>query len=67
MGFKRSKTDPCLLIKRTKEGVVILCIYVDDACLFGPKKGVMEAKEAIASLFNVKDVGPLQEYVGVTV
>ena len=27
----------------------------------------MEAKKAIASLFKVKDVGPLQEYVGVTV
>ena len=61
VGFKQSRTDPCLLIKQTEEGVVILCIHVDDACLFGPKKGVLKAKEAIASLFKVKDVGPLQE------
>ena len=27
----------------------------------------MEAKEEIARLFKVKDVGPLEEYVGVTV
>lgn len=54
-------------MKCTDEGVVILCIYVDDACLFGPKRSVLEAKEAIAKLFKVKDVGALQEYVGVTV
>ena len=67
MGFKRSRADPCLLAKRTDEGIIALCIYVDDACLFGPKKSVMEAKEEIAKLFKVKDVGPLEEYVGVTV
>ena len=56
-----------MLVKLTEEGVVILCIYVNDACLFGLKKSVLKAKEAIASLFKVKDLGLLQEYMGVTV
>ena len=32
MGFKQSRADPCLLFNKTEEGIVILCIYVDDAC-----------------------------------
>ena len=68
VGFKRARADPCLLlVKQTEEDVVILCIYVNDICLFGPRKSLLKAKEAIASLFKVKDVGPLQEYVGVTI
>jgi hypothetical protein len=67
LGFKRSRADPCLLVKKTDNGIIVLCIYVDDACLLGPKDIVLEMKNAISRLFKVKDVGPLQEYVGVTV
>ena len=67
VGFKQARAEPCLLVKRTDKGVVILCVYVDNACLFGPRKSVLKTKEEIALLFKVKDVGALQEYVSITV
>ena len=65
--FARSKVDACLLYKKDDKGTVILCIYVDDACIFGNVEAVQKAKKDISDLFKVKDVGDLIEYVGVTV
>ena len=67
IGFQRSRADPCLLVKKTNNGIIAICIYVDDACLFGTKETVLTTKDEISRLFKVKDVGLLQEYVGVTV
>ena len=67
ISFRQARADPCLLVNHTKEGAVIVCIYVDDTGLFGLRKSVFQAKEAIARLFKVNDVGPLQEYVSVTI
>ena len=41
-------------------------MYVDDACLFD-KTSILQAKANITQLFKVKDVSPLQEYIGVIV
>ena len=63
MGFKRSRKDPCC-----EKDIITLCIYVDDAYLFGHKNSAIEAKEEIiGKLFKAKDVGLLQEYIGVAV
>ena len=59
--------DPCLLLKRDDKGTVILCICIDDACLFGNLAAVHQAKADISSLFNAKDVGDLKEHVGVAI
>jgi hypothetical protein len=40
LGFERSKSDPCLLFRKDEKGTVIICIYVDDACLIGDEEAV---------------------------
>ena len=33
LGFERSSGDPCLYVKKSKEGVMIIALYVDDLLL----------------------------------
>ena len=37
-GFKASKADPCLFIKKTDEGSLILSTHVDDLFLTAPNR-----------------------------
>ena len=67
LGFCRCKIDPCLLIRTTDDKTVIFCIYVDDVCCVGDKEEVKEAIEEVKKIYDIKYVGELREYVGVTI
>jgi hypothetical protein len=64
LGFLISSIDPCLMIKRNEDGIVLLCIYVDDVCLMGDKKAVENAIIQIEEVFNIRKEGPLKDYLG---
>jgi len=64
MGFSKSLTDPCLLYQKSERGEIILCIYVDDVLCVGDELAISHFVEAIATKFNIKNQGPLDEYVG---
>jgi hypothetical protein len=55
IGFKVNKSDPCLLLKWTQDGVIIIGIYVDD-CLVNGKRDKIDALilELKTSGFNLK-------------
>ena len=64
MKFSRSKADPCLQFKWTKDGLVLWITWVDDCLGVGPTKAVTESKEELAKLFDVDDLGTVKECVG---
>ena len=41
-GFKGSPVDPCLWIKHSKLGIVMVAVYVDDCLVVGSEKGIEE-------------------------
>lgn len=63
--FKRSKADPCLLMKTDHNETVILCPYVNDGGLYGNKAVIEAIKTELEKKFNIKKVGEIHEDVGV--
>ena len=67
MGFTQSTSDPCIYTS-SKEGLLILAVYVDDIVLAGKsEKKIAEVKSALAKLFQVKDMGEMHYFLGVSV
>ena len=62
--FKLSIAEPCLLFKRTEEGICLIVIYVDDCLVIGDKEEVRQAIENIKSVFKIKEKGTLDDYLG---
>ena len=64
MKFTRSKADPCLQFKWTALGLLLWITWVDDCLVIGPPDALKKSKEEMSNLFDVADLGPIQEYVG---
>jgi hypothetical protein len=64
MKYIRSKADPCLHFKWTNRGLIIWISWIDDFLVCGNKQSVMEAKDMMGKIFDCKDVGEMNEYVG---
>ena len=45
IGFKQSDADPCIFIRVTQEGTVIIGLYVDDHVIAGVLKAVVTVKK----------------------
>ena len=68
MGFKRSRADPCFLMKQDpKRGPILFFSYVDDCVVMGTPEGRAWFKAEIRKHFSTKDANPLTDYVGVTI
>ena len=65
--FKKSQADACVLTRKDEHGVIILCIYVDDALIVGNEEAIVMTVAQLKTKVLLKDVGPLAEYVGCTV
>ena len=60
-GWTPSTVDPCLY---TKQGIMLV-VYVDDACLLSPHKGLIQSEIASLKLeFQLTDEGELRDYLG---
>ena len=67
IGFVQSKVDPCLMIRRDKDGNYIKLInYVDDMLYYGSSEQVeKDFVKELKDRFNVTDLGTAKWYLGV--
>ena len=67
MGFEQSSNDPCIYISTT-DGLLILAVYVDDILLAGKSpQRIAQVKADIGKRFQVKYMGELHYFLGVSV
>jgi len=67
-GFKASEADPCLYVKREKQEMIVVIIWVDDLIIAGSCKQIIQAfKAAISRRFSMKDLGALKWILGVEI
>ena len=67
--FKRSTEDPCLYVKRFKDGqMLMLTLYVDDMLIAGHSlKDIDDLKSKIHSHFDMKDLGDANCIMGMCI
>ncbi|KAG7556889.1 Reverse transcriptase RNA-dependent DNA polymerase [Arabidopsis suecica] len=67
-GFKKSEADNTLFTLPSKEGIVVILVYVDDIIISGNDKvGIQETKAFLKSVFDIKDLGELKYFLGIEV
>ena len=64
LGLLRSKADPCVYYKWTKNGICLWTSWVDDLLSIGKEKDVIEGREKLKKYFSLDEVGEVSEYVG---
>ena len=53
-----------MFYKYVNNQMVLFILWVDDCCICGDKKAVLQAVKDFTSLWDCKDLGELKEYVG---
>ena len=66
MGFTQSKSDPCIYMSGGEDPFYI-GVYVDDMVLAGRKTRIGKVKKELASKFDIKDLGELSYFLGISV
>ncbi len=65
MGFTQSKSDPCIYTGGENS---IIGVYVDDMVLASRSKGMIKTlKKQLSEKFNIKDLGLLKYFLGISV
>ena len=60
--------DHCVYLKRSKNGFVILSLYVNDILLAGNSKEMIDTtKKWLSSNFEMKDIGDASYVLGVKI
>jgi hypothetical protein len=67
LGYRQSQADPCLFYKGIFRDTVYFLVHVDDAIFAGTTAQVQAAKAEIAEVFQIKDIGPINQYLGIEV
>jgi hypothetical protein len=67
LGFNKSVVDPNLYYKTINGKSLILVLYVDDLFLTDTKTIIVECKYALASKFEIKDLGMMHYFLGLEV
>ena len=68
MKFKQIKSTSCLYIKRNDHGLfVMIALYVDDISLAGHSEMIEATKAMLKERFQMKDLGPITQVVGIEV
>ena len=62
--FQKSFLDPCLVYKKDENETFKLGIYVDDCLNISDRQAIKKTKSDLREHFEIKDEGPMQEYVG---
>jgi hypothetical protein len=63
LGFNKSVVDPILYCKTINGESLIFVLYVDDLFLTGTKRLIVECKYALASKFEMKDLGMMHYFL----
>jgi hypothetical protein len=67
LGFSKSVVDPSLYYKIVNGESLILVLYVDDLFLTNTESLIVECKYALASKFEMKDLGMMHYFLGLEV
>jgi len=68
LGFTKCATEHALYTRRSKGGLVIVGVYVDDLIVTGAEQRDIDAfKEKMKSMFRMSDLGLLTYYLGIEV
>lgn len=67
-GFQRSQNEKTLFFKWSKEGILIINVYVDDLIYTGNDELMMsEFKESMKKVFDMTDLGKMRFFLGIEV
>jgi hypothetical protein len=67
LSFNKSVADPNLYYNIVGDECSILVLYVDDLFLTGSESLIVECKRALASEFEMKDLGMMHYFLGLEV
>lgn len=68
MGYKNSKNDYSLFLKKMGSSVVFVAVYVDDVIITGNHEEEIQAlKKFLDDTFKIKDLGYLNYFLGIEV
>jgi len=68
LGFVSSSADPCVYIKRVRDQVLFVALYVDDLLLIGNSDELIdETKNALSERFEMKDLGEAKYALGMLI
>jgi transposase InsO family protein len=68
MGFTRLVNEPCTYVKRSKECVIIIGLYVDDLVLISNSLSQLKAtKHHLSKQFEMKDLGEARFILGIKI
>jgi hypothetical protein len=58
-GFKSCGADQCVYIKRSRNGFIYVCLYVDDMIIAAKiSDEIRDVKDALKNAFKMKELGP---------
>ncbi|KAH9762199.1 retrovirus-related pol polyprotein from transposon RE1 [Citrus sinensis] len=67
-GFRNSKSDSSLFLRRTKLSLIMVLIYVDDILGTRPNSGELDSFiQQFNTIFTLKDLGRLSYFLGIEV
>ena len=67
-GFSASSYDSTLFFRRSNHGITLLLMYVDDMIITGNDvQGIQDLKRFLGQHFEMKDLGPLNYFLGLEV
>lgn len=65
-GFTQNQADHCVYYQESKEGKVIIIIWVNDMIITASDEGKLEkVKRMLAEQFKMKDLGQLKHFLGI--
>jgi hypothetical protein len=67
LGFNKSVVDPNMYYKTVNDEALILVLYVDDLFLTDTESLIIECRYALASEFEMKDLGMIHYFLGLAV
>ena len=66
-GYKNNAICPCVFIKKTTSGYVIIAVYVDDLNIIGTNKEILEVIDLLKKEFEMKDLGKTKYCLGLQI
>ena len=66
-GFKNNQISPCVFIKRSQSGFVIIDVYVDDLNLIGTPNEIEITTKYLMREFEMKDLGKTKFCLGLQI
>ncbi|GMF32518.1 unnamed protein product [Phytophthora fragariaefolia] len=67
-GFKSCGTDQCVYVKRSQNGFIYVCLYIDDMIIAAKaSEEIRDVKDALKNAFKMKELGPAKLILGMEI